>query len=46
MEFEAGNGEKRKCVPGTAMLLEDTAGDGHRSRVVGSSDAVLAVVRL
>ena len=46
MEFEASNGEKRKCVPGTALLLEDTTGDGHKSRVVGDADALLAVVRL
>jgi hypothetical protein len=46
MEFEASDGEARRCVPGTALLLEDTTGDGHRSRVIGESDAVLAVVRL
>jgi len=46
MEFEASDREKRKCVPGTALLLEDTAGYGHKSRVIGESDAVLAVVRL
>jgi hypothetical protein len=44
MEFEASDGEKRKCVPGTALLLEDTTGDGHKSRVVGDADALLAVV--
>ena len=46
MEFEASDGERRKCVPGTALLLEDTTGDGHKSRVVGDADALLAVVRL
>ena len=46
MEFEASDGEKRKCVPGTALLLEDTTGDGHKSRVVGDANALLAVVRL
>ena len=46
MEFEASDGERRKCVPGTALLLEDTTGEGHRSRVVGGDDALLAVVRL
>jgi hypothetical protein len=46
MEFEASDGEKRKCLPGTALLLEDTTGDGHKSRVVGADDALLAVVRL
>jgi len=28
------------------LLLEDTTGDGHKSGVIGESDAVLAVVRL
>jgi len=46
MEFQASDGEKRKCVPGTALLLEDTTGEGHKSRVIGDCDAVLAVVRL
>ncbi|MGH8808071.1 MAG: cupin domain-containing protein [Noviherbaspirillum sp.] len=46
MEFEASDGERRSCVAGTAMLLEDTTGKGHLSRVVGDADAVLAVVQL
>ena len=46
MEFEASDGDKRLCVPGTAMLLEDTTGDGHRSCVIGDVDAVLAAVSL
>jgi hypothetical protein len=46
VEFEAGDGEKRTCVPGTAILLEDTTGGGHKSRVVGGSEALLSVVRL
>ena len=46
MEFEASDGERRRCVPGTAMLLEDTTGKGHLSRVLGDSPAVLAAVQL
>ncbi|HET7732113.1 MAG TPA: hypothetical protein VFK48_18970 [Usitatibacter sp.] len=46
MEFEATDGEIRPGVPGKAFLLEDTTGKGHLSRVVGSSDAVLAVVQV
>ena len=46
MLFEASDGETRKCAAGTAMLLEDTTGRGHNSRVVGDSHTVLAVVRL
>ncbi len=46
MDFEASDGEHRSAVPGSVMLLEDTNGKGHRSRVVGGAPAVLAVVRL
>lgn len=46
MEFEASDGERRRYVPGNALLLEDTTGKGHRSRVLGAADAVLAAVQL
>jgi hypothetical protein len=46
MEFEASDGEIRPRVPGKAILLEDTAGKGHLSRVVGKSDAILALVQI
>jgi hypothetical protein len=46
MEFEASDGEIRPGVPGKAFLLEDTTGKGHLSRVVGNSDAVLAMVHV
>jgi hypothetical protein len=46
MEFEASDGERRSMVPGSALLLEDTTGKGHRSRVVGGLVATLAVVEL
>ena len=46
MDFEASDGECRRCVPGDAILLEDTTGKGHLSRVVGESAAVLAAVHL
>ncbi len=46
MEFEAGDGEQHRVVPGSAVLLEDTVGMGHRSRVLGNSPAVLAVVHV
>jgi hypothetical protein len=46
MEFEASDGEIRPGVPGVAMLLEDTAGKGHLSRVVGNTDAILALVQV
>lgn len=46
MHFEASNGEARQLSPGGALLLEDTVGRGHFSRVVGQYAATLAVVRL
>lgn len=46
MEFEASDGERRIFRPGAALLLEDTSGEGHKSRVTGESIAVLAAVRL
>jgi len=46
MHFEASNGEARQISPGNALLLEDTVGRGHSSRVVGPTAATLAVVRL
>jgi quercetin dioxygenase-like cupin family protein len=46
MRFEASNGEARDIAPGSALLLEDTAGQGHFSRVLGPRPVTLAVVRL
>lgn len=46
MEFEAGDGAKQRIAPGSTLLLEDTSGIGHRSRVLGASAAVLAVVHV
>ena len=46
MEFEAGDGERHRIVPGSTLLLEDTTGMGHRSRVIGAADAVLSVVHV
>jgi len=46
MQFEATDGGARRIVPGSALLLEDTMGKGHVSRVLGDEDVTLAVVRL
>jgi len=46
MEFEAGNGDQRRIAAGSALLLEDTVGRGHASRVLGGRPVTLAVVRL
>ncbi|MFJ4291538.1 cupin domain-containing protein [Cupriavidus sp. NPDC089707] len=46
MEFEASDGERRPLPAGSALLLEDTTGKGHVSRVIGTGDAMLAAVQL
>lgn len=46
MHFEASNGDSHRIAPGSAVLLEDTVGVGHFSKVLGNVSAVLAVVRL
>lgn len=46
LEGETSDGERRLYVPGTATLLEDTTGTGHRARVVGHTDVLAAVVQL
>ncbi|MBN2564672.1 MAG: cupin domain-containing protein [Candidatus Eisenbacteria bacterium] len=47
-EVEAGvsDGEIRRFGPGSAVLVEDTTGKGHRSKVLGDQEMVLAVVQL
>jgi hypothetical protein len=46
MEFEANDGTQHRIAPRNALLLEDTVGVGHRSRILGNGVAVLAVVHL
>ena len=46
MHFEASNGDSQKIAAGSAVLLEDTVGVGHFSKVLGSNPAILAAVRL
>ena len=44
MEFQVSDGEKRTLGPGDLLLVEDTEGKGHRSRMVSSSLGVFAVI--
>lgn len=44
MEFETSDGEKRVFGPGDILLVEDTEGKGHISRMVSSSIGVFAVI--
>ena len=46
MEFKATDGAVRTISPGSALLLEDTIGLGHTSRVLGRSPATLAAIQL
>ena len=46
VEVAVSDGAVRRFCPGAVTLAEDTTGKGHRSRVVGSDDAVLAIVQL
>jgi hypothetical protein len=47
VRFPAGwDSDHRSHGPGSVVLLEDTAGKGHRARVVGSGDVLAAVVQL
>ena len=34
-EFEAGDGERRRRKAGDIVMLDDTTGKGHRTRVIG-----------
>jgi hypothetical protein len=45
MEFETSDGAVHKVQPGSVMLLEDTSGRGHRSRVTSDEDALLVAVQ-
>ena len=46
IEVETSDETRRHFGPGSAMLVEDTSGKGHRSWVVGNVPVVLAVVQL
>jgi hypothetical protein len=46
MEFETSDGEKRVFGPGDILLVEDTAGKGHISRMVSTGNGVFAVIPL
>jgi hypothetical protein len=46
IEGETSDGTVRRFGPGSVTLLEDTTGNGHRSRVIGDEDAVTVIVQL
>ena len=45
-EVTASDGEARRFAVGSALLVEDTTGTGHSSRVVCDTESVAAVVGL
>jgi quercetin dioxygenase-like cupin family protein len=45
-EITVADGEKRLVKPGQFMLLEDTRGKGHITRVVGSEDHVALMIAI
>lgn len=45
-ECTAGDGTARRFPPGSALLMDDTVGVGHATRVLGDEDALAAVVQL
>ena len=46
VEAESSDGEIRRFGVGDVILVEDVLGKGHRSRALGSEDALIAVVKL
>lgn len=46
VDVELSSGEARRFAPGDILLGEDTHGKGHKTRVVGDDDLVLATVHL
>jgi hypothetical protein len=45
-EVTASDGESRRFAAGSALLVEDTTGKGHSSRVVSDTESVAAVAEL
>jgi len=43
-EVTAGDGEKRTLAPGDILLMDDTAGQGHMTKVIGEEDHVALFV--
>jgi hypothetical protein len=46
LEGTLSDGEVRRHSPGSVVLLDDTWGKGHTTRVVGDNPALIAVVQL
>jgi hypothetical protein len=44
LEVQVSDGETRRFGPGAVLLVEDTFGRGHRSRVIGAGRAYMAAI--
>ncbi len=45
-EVTVSDGEQRRFGPGSVVLLDDTTGNGHATRIVSDVDALAAMVQL
>jgi hypothetical protein len=45
-EVTTSDGQSRRFAAGTILLVEDTQGKGHASRVISPTDSLAAMVRL
>jgi hypothetical protein len=45
-EVTVSDGEQRRFGPGSVVLLDDTTGKGHATRIVSDLDALAAMVQL
>lgn len=45
-EVTASDGETRRFATGNVLLVEDTTGKGHSSRVISETDSLAAMVEL
>jgi uncharacterized cupin superfamily protein len=43
-EFETGDGECRRRKAGDVVMLDDTTGKGHRTKVIGDVPVRIAAV--
>lgn len=46
METTVSDGEMRRFGPGSVVLVEDTSGKGHASRVLGNNNVLAVMVQL
>jgi hypothetical protein len=45
-EIEASDGTVRPLRPGTVLLVDDTTGKGHMTRVTGTEEMLVVIVTL